>query len=192
MGLSVILMALLLLQSALSLTDDSFEGYEIFGPDEEADMEPYMDRQSRGNDKFLRFGKAFWDYESGNEAPYSDKADQRPPRTGSLPDNPQQRSARDKSSFLRFGRSISEGSKKKRDKRQAAASADALKRHENYLRFGRTASSNFMRFGRNLGAQGGLSEEELIRPSLESRNRHLLDYLKSLLRQSDGRISHLN
>ncbi|KAH1019565.1 hypothetical protein HUJ04_009361 [Dendroctonus ponderosae] len=106
--------------------------------------------------------------------------------------NPQQRSARDKSSFLRFGRSISEGSKKKRDKRQAAASADALKRHENYLRFGRTASSNFMRFGRNLGAQGGLSEEELIRPSLESRNRHLLDYLKSLLRQSDGRISHLN
>ncbi|ENN80922.1 hypothetical protein YQE_02665, partial [Dendroctonus ponderosae] len=95
MGLSVILIALLLLQSALSLTDDSFEGYEIFGPDEEADMEPYMNRQSRGNDKFLRFEKAFWDYESGNEAPYSDKADQRPPRTGRQGKNDH---------FIRFGR----------------------------------------------------------------------------------------
>lgn len=107
----------------------------------------------------------------------------------SLPGNSQQRSTRDKTSFLRFGRSTNEDNKKKRDKRQATASADALKRHENYLRFGRTASSNFMRFGRNLGAQ---PEEELLRPNLESRNRHLLDYLKSLLRQSDGRVSHIN
>lgn len=106
--------------------------------------------------------------------------------------NPQQRTVRDK--YLRFGRSIHEESKKKREKREAVSSSEALKRHENYLRFGRNSNSNFMRFGRNLGlpVHNHIFGEEVMRQNLDSRNKHLLNYLKNLLRQSEESIRHKN
>ncbi|KAL1506707.1 hypothetical protein ABEB36_006020 [Hypothenemus hampei] len=173
MGLSSVFLLLFLLRFAVSINDDSIEGFELFVPEDESDLESYIDRQTRNNDKFLRFGKAFWDYsDAGNDAAamYIDKEAPRPSRTGSLSGNPQQRSTRDKSSFLRFGRSIDEDAKKKREKR---AVSETFKRHENYLRFGRSSNSNFLRFGRTLRL-----------PSYESRNKYLINYLRNLLRQS--------
>lgn len=96
MALPVIFLALLLLQSALSVTEDSFDGFDLFSPEDESDVESYFDRQARNGDKFLRFGKAFWDYDSGNDAPYDDREVQRPSRTGRQEKNDH---------FIRFGRS---------------------------------------------------------------------------------------
>lgn len=93
--------------------------------------------------------------------------------------NPQERTHRDQSAFLRFGRSVGEGGKKKRDKREVPTSDTLFKRHENFLRFGRTANSNFMRFGRNLAPRDPIMMDEA----------DLLNYLKSLLlRQSEENV----
>ncbi|CAH1124303.1 unnamed protein product [Ceutorhynchus assimilis] len=205
MGLPFLLLVLLLIQSALSVTDDAYQSYVLLDPDDDSDLETYLDRQMRSGDKFLRFGKNLWDYEAGNEVPpYEDRDADRPSRTGrqaknddflrfgrSKPDlrlteDPQQRSSRSKTSFLRFGRSIKEESKNNREKREASSGSEALKRHENYLRFGR--NSNFMRFGRNLGVPPSthrLFEEEMMKQHLDSRNKHMIDYLKNLMRQSE-------
>ncbi|XP_066145160.1 FMRFamide-related neuropeptides isoform X2 [Euwallacea fornicatus] len=173
MGLPPAILVLLLLRSALSLTDESFEGFDLSNPEDESEIDSLLDRQARNSDKFLRFGKAFWDYDSTSDNLSNGKQLQRPSRTGSFTGDPQQRTVRDQSSFLRFGRSVGDGSKKKRDKREISS-----KRHENFLRFGRTSNSNFMRFGRNLS------------PMDYQKNSNVLNYLRSLLRQSEENNRH--
>ncbi|XP_066145159.1 FMRFamide-like neuropeptides 1 isoform X1 [Euwallacea fornicatus] len=192
MGLPPAILVLLLLRSALSLTDESFEGFDLSNPEDESEIDSLLDRQARNSDKFLRFGKAFWDYDSTSDNLSNGKQLQRPSRTGRQGKNdhfirfgrskqeflrftgdPQQRTVRDQSSFLRFGRSVGDGSKKKRDKREISS-----KRHENFLRFGRTSNSNFMRFGRNLS------------PMDYQKNSNVLNYLRSLLRQSEENNRH--
>ncbi|XP_030761036.1 FMRFamide-related peptides [Sitophilus oryzae] len=198
MGTPVIFIAIFLLQSVLSYSDDLFENFDgtSFVAVDDPDVDAYNERKQQRNDKFLRFGRRFWDFDSDNDGPFDDsEGAPRPPRTGSFSSDPQQRSTRDKSSFLRFGRSTNED-KKKRAKR-ATSPPENLKRHENYLRFGR--NSNFMRFGRaplsvayaHGNQQRPNYSHELMqrRLPLDSRNeRLLLNYLRNLMQQqSEGK-----
>ncbi|XP_076274705.1 FMRFamide related propeptide isoform X2 [Rhynchophorus ferrugineus] len=184
MGTSIIFLAFFIFQSVLSYTDDAYEHFEAYAAPEDAEVESYNERKPR-SDKFLRFGKRLWDYETNNDL-YEDSNIPRPPRTGSFSKNTQQRAARD-SSYIRFGRSIN--STKSRGKRAApsASSSENSKRHENFLRFGR--NSNFMRFGR-AGARS--AKEEMLKRLLDSSNEPLVAYLRNLMLQSeDGELSEM-
>ncbi|XP_050298700.1 uncharacterized protein LOC126737731 [Anthonomus grandis grandis] len=191
MDLHFILTLLLLLRSSLAYEDSLSDLSDLYGslnPDDDLqDLESLFERQTRTTnaDKFLRFGRAFWDYDYGSDSPIVPNAEDKDAirrsssRTGSMTNTLQQRIPRDKSSFMRFGRSFSEeGNKKKRDKRESQV-PDTFKRQENFLRFGRGGSSNggnFMRFGRNY--------------NLSMRNKqHIVEYLRSLLRE-DPAIRH--
>lgn len=192
MGFLIIFLSLFLLQSVFGTSDDIFDGFDLINSEDDTEMEPYMDRKAR-NDKFLRFGRRFWEYETPNDNTYDDSEIQRPLRTGSLNVNTQQRPIRDKSSFLRFGRSISEDNKKRGKRGAPSSTSDSSKRHDSYLRFGR--NSNFMRFGRTpdrASLPGHSMEEALLKQIIESRNEHLINYLNNLLKQSKDNLGHGN
>ncbi|XP_060531865.1 FMRFamide-related peptides type HF-4 [Cylas formicarius] len=176
MKLLACLSLVLLIQSAIGSQDDSYESADFLDSDDIV----YSDfPRSTRNDKFLRFGRNHMKYDDNNEPSHEDDIF-RPTRGGGIEKNdqfirfgrsrqdllrfglqPQQRTARNKTAFLRFGRS----------KRQAIP--EHLKRRENFLRFGR--SSNFMRFGRR-----ELSVIEDAKSQRFEKLRKLIDALRRL------------
>lgn len=166
------ILLLLLVQSSWSYIDDTYPSDNLDAylyPDDLSDDYEISKRGASSN-HFLRFGRSG---SKGEEERYDEYPEDfaRPTRSGRLEKNdhfirfgrtPQDflRFGREphrtsmnrriaRANHLRFGRSIDD-STKHRSKRDTYSNDDFKRASKtNYLRFGRTGNSNFMRFGRN-------------------------------------------